>query len=99
MRLFTNYEFDYKVSKSLLKMDIATNALSVVATLISLGDGLDPLITISFSNISVLDILNISDWSLVKRECEELARIHFDTNANVIVPANSQLPHYNMPTN
>lgn len=97
-KLFNDYRFEYAVSKDLLCMPVATDKIKVVATLIELCDGIAPVITIAFENISVLDIMNITNWALVKQECEALARIHFDTKANVIVPANVQCPHYNFPT-
>lgn len=94
-RLFTTYKFEYTVPKELLSMPITTDKLSVEATLCNLCEGIAPVITISFRNISILDIVNITNWALVKKQCEDFARCQFGTNTNVIVPVN---PHYNMPT-
>lgn len=94
-KLFITHHFCYQVDKSLLSTPIATDMLKVEATKVELCEGIAPVITISFKNINVLDIININNWMLVKQECENIAAKHFGTTTNVIVPVN---PHYNMPT-
>jgi len=106
-KLFNDYRFQYIVPKELLCMPVVTDKLEVVATSTELCKGIAPVITIAFENINVLDIMNITNWELVKRDCEVIAEIHFKKSSNiqkmnvVELAANhygkAQNPHYNFP--
>lgn len=83
-RLFTDYHFEYTVNKDLLCMPIATSVLKVVATKVDLMcEGIAPVVTIEFEKISVIDILNVTNWELIKRECEVIAVNYFKSIDNI----------------